>query len=37
MFFLVRTTKNDEQRGEHEEAFEIHVGPIHNVEGAGLG
>ena len=30
MFFLVRTT-------EHEEAFEIDVGPIHDVEGAGLG
>ena len=31
---------HDEERraeGEHEEAFEIHVGPIHNVEGAGLG
>ena len=37
MFFLVRTTKNDEQRVNTEEAFEIDVGPIHDVEGAGLG
>ena len=31
---------DDEERraeGEHEEAFEIDVGSIHNVEGAGLG
>ena len=31
---------HDEERraeGEHEEAFEIDVGPIHDVEGAGLG
>ena len=31
---------HDEERraeGEHDEAFEIDVGPIHDVEGAGLG
>ena len=37
MFFFGSHDEERRAEGEHKEAFEIDVGPIHDVEGAGLG